>query len=176
MSFDRRLFLKGAGGATLGLYLLPACESNEITPKNLGAVFPFLLPVDPSNNRMNRIPGSYFVQFGASTSVVGFQYEDVAVFSNEQWSMTVDGLVTQTLDLGYDDVLAKAGAGEDTKIVSTMRCVIDNTGVPGLIGTTVWTGVPVRSFLEEAGVDLAATREGLAIKPWILPAPEGPPP
>ena len=43
--------------------------------------------------------------------------------------------------------------------MNTLRCIVDETFVPGLIGTTIWTGIPLRVFLDQAGVDRAQTRQ-----------------
>jgi hypothetical protein len=43
-------------------------------------------------------------------------------------------------------------------VINTLRCIVDENFIPGLIGTTVWTGIPLRIFLDRAGVDPLSTQ------------------
>lgn len=63
------------------------------------------------------------------------------------WVIEVNGLVDQELRLGQADLEA-LGRGD---FISTMLC-ISNTVGGGLIGTADWTGVQLRTVLEQAGV------------------------
>lgn len=158
--FDRRLFLKGAGGTALGLVFLPRCQSNEITPKGVGAGFDFLTPIDTSLEREpgRRPPGSFFVQFGAAgIPALSWSYDDIPVLPRDAWSLRIEGLVSTPLDLGFADLQAKADIGLDVVLLNTLRCIFDTTAIPGLVGNAIWRGVPLRSFLEDAGIDQQAT-------------------
>ncbi len=76
--------------------------------------------------------------------------------SRDSWRLQIDGLVDTPLTLSYADIERLSSAS--VRIISTMRCIVDSTFVPGLIGTTVFTGIPLRLFLEEAGIDRTAAR------------------
>lgn len=185
MQIDRRLFIKGAGGTALGLIFAPGCQTNVVRPKGLGGVFDFLTPVDPSleGNPGRRESESFFVQWGAEASVPDWDYDAVPVLAPEDWSLRIEGLVATELDLGFDDLRAKANAGEEVVLLNTIRCIFDTTQIPGLVGNALWRGVPLRSFLEDAGLDQQQTariryfgRDGFAnnlrLEDVFLPATE----
>ena len=63
------------------------------------------------------------------------------------WRLTVDGLVETPLSLTLDQIKS------DYKTVDqfvTLSCISNMLGGP-LIGTTLWTGVPLRYVLAQAG-------------------------
>ena len=63
------------------------------------------------------------------------------------WRLTVDGLVTTPLSLRLDQIKS------DFKTIDqfvTLSCISNMLGGP-LIGTTLWTGVPLRDVLAQAG-------------------------
>ncbi len=70
--------------------------------------------------------------------------------------MQIDGLVNEPLTITFNDILQHAD--QAVRVLSTLRCIVDETFVPGLISTTVWTGIPLRIFLEQAGVDEILTK------------------
>jgi DMSO/TMAO reductase YedYZ molybdopterin-dependent catalytic subunit len=70
-----------------------------------------------------------------------------------EWSIEVNGLVDQDLTLGQADLEA-LGRGD---FISTMLC-ISNTVGGGLIGTADWTGVSLRTVLEQAGIGDGAVK------------------
>jgi DMSO/TMAO reductase YedYZ molybdopterin-dependent catalytic subunit len=151
----RRRFLKkalrNAGGAAVGLSILPlaACEMNSFEPTASGTQIPFLTPLAPPdpNDR-------FYEQYGANGTVV--DWPGIQSLSQADWRLRIDGLVGTPLTLTYEDVMAEAGQAVST--LHTMRCIKDESFVPGLIGTTVWTGIPLRIFLERAGIDRARAR------------------
>ena len=77
--------------------------------------------------------------------------------SSADWSLRIDGLVDNPITITFADLMDAASEAEVT-VVKTMRCIIDSTFIPGLIGTATWTGVPLRRFLDQAGVDLGQTQ------------------
>lgn len=68
-----------------------------------------------------------------------------------EWSLRVDGLVRTPLTLPYNDLLARPRVSQ----IVTLECV-GNTVGGEFIGTAEWSGIPVRTLLEEAGADPAA--------------------
>ncbi|MEL7369075.1 MAG: molybdopterin-dependent oxidoreductase [Myxococcota bacterium] len=155
----RRVFLKATSGAALGLYLSPiACESNQITPKVTGGRFDFLTPVDVSTNRRNRPIDSHFVQFGGEGSVPSWNYDTVAEIDRSAWSISLQGLFTTPGELTFADIDAAVADDQAVTVLNTLRCIFDSTGIPGLVGTALWRGVPLSTFLEAAGVDSTVQR------------------
>jgi DMSO/TMAO reductase YedYZ molybdopterin-dependent catalytic subunit len=155
MQLDRRLFLKGAGGTALGLVFAPACESNQVRPKGIGREFDFLTPVDASleGDPGRRPTDAFYLQWGAESTVDGWTYADQPVIAPDEWSLRIEGLVQTPLDITFADLERKAAAGEEVVLLNTLRCIFDTTDIPGLVGNALWRGVPLRSVLEDAGID-----------------------
>lgn len=63
------------------------------------------------------------------------------------WSLRIDGLVDNPLELSFDDLLARPMVEQ----VITIACVSNPVG-GDLIGTAVWQGVPLADLLAEVGV------------------------
>ena len=159
MESSRRFFLKASSGAMLGLYLSPlGCERNAVTPKFSGGRFDFLTTIDSGLSRSERLPDTHFVQFGAAGSVQGWRYDDIAQVSRDDWQIELTGDVATPTTLTFSDIDAQVDANEDITVVSTLRCIIDATSIPGLVGTALWRGVPLARFLEPAGVGAGVRR------------------
>ncbi len=159
MMTTRRRFLKVTSGAAMGLYLSPlACESNLVNPKLSGSQFDFLTPVDPSTARADRAPGSHFVQFGAEGSVDGWRYEDINPITLAEWQLQLTGAFTTPTTLTAADLQSEVDNDQDVTLLNTLRCIFDDTSIPGLVGTSLWRGVPLARFLEQAGVDPSVRR------------------
>ncbi len=73
------------------------------------------------------------------------------------WTLTVDGLVSTPLSLGYADLQAKiaSGALPAAGEYATMECVSNEVGGT-LIGTARWDGVRLGDVLHAAGLEAAA--------------------
>lgn len=67
------------------------------------------------------------------------------------WSLRIHGLVDRELTLSFDDLLRR---GLVERVV-TLMCVSNEVG-GNLVGNAVWTGVPIRDLLAEAGVHAEA--------------------
>ena len=67
------------------------------------------------------------------------------------WSLTIGGMVAKPLTFTYDEIVARA----TTQNIGTLSC-ISNELNGDLAGTAEWTGLPLRTLLEEAGVNPAA--------------------
>lgn len=142
--YTRRDFLRTTGGMVLGISFigLAGCEFNSVEPIALGRDVPFLTPVS-----------EFYYKNGADISIRDWT---LPVISQSGWQMKIDGLVATPLTVSFADLEAEA---EGTiNLLKTMRCVIDSNEVQGLIGTAVWRGVPLRTFLDRAGVNRAATK------------------
>ena len=65
----------------------------------------------------------------------------------ENWSLSIHGQVRAPLHITYPQLLSRPAVSE----IVTLECV--GNGVAGeAIGTANWEGVPLKSFLDEAGV------------------------
>ncbi|WP_156761267.1 molybdopterin-dependent oxidoreductase [Microbacterium karelineae] len=62
------------------------------------------------------------------------------------WRLVIDGMVDRPLEFSLDDLLAR---GVDEYAI-TLTCVSNDVG-GDLVGNAIWTGIPVRDLLAEAG-------------------------
>ena len=67
--------------------------------------------------------------------------------SAEGWTLRIDGLVTTPLELTYEQLAQRAMTDKITTL-----CCISNDLNGDLVGTALWTGVPLAELLAEAGV------------------------
>ena len=69
----------------------------------------------------------------------------VPTIDPENWSLTIDGLVDNPLEISYEEIL-----GMDlTKKDVTLTCVSNEVGGP-LVGNAVWTGVPLSEIISRS--------------------------
>jgi DMSO/TMAO reductase YedYZ molybdopterin-dependent catalytic subunit len=91
----------------------------------------------------------------AITSVADFYHvsKNISdpVVDAANWSLQIGGMVATALSFTYEEILDRA----TTQNITTLAC-ISNELNGDLAGTAEWTGLPLRSLLEEAGVDPAA--------------------
>lgn len=134
----------------VGLAFVPlgGCEENTVTPRIEGGQTPFLTPPEVAPAQ-----GGFYVENGAEGAVGGWTMPDL---DSAAWSLTIDGLVETPLTLTLADLDAEAGSA--LTVLKTMRCITDSNEFPGLTGTTLWRGVPLRLFLDRAGLDHERTR------------------
>lgn len=139
----RRTFLQRAGGIAVGLGFVPlgGCETITVTPRITGGDVAFLSPLD-----LDPAQGGFYVENGAEGAIGGWTMPDL---DPATWSLTIDGLVATPLTLGLADLEAEPAV----TLLKTMRCITDSNEFPGLIGTTLWSGIPLRLFLDRAGID-----------------------
>ena len=147
----RRDFIRGAGCVLMGFSILPlaGCEQNSFEPIANGTSIPFISPIQHANP-----DEAFFVQYGGQAAIT--DWPGVQQLSRNTWSMQIDGLVDTPLTLSFADIQQQSARA--VTILSTLRCIVDETFVPGLIGTAVWTGVPLRIFLESAGINRTRTK------------------
>ncbi|MFJ4038373.1 molybdopterin-dependent oxidoreductase [Microbacterium sp. NPDC090007] len=67
------------------------------------------------------------------------------------WRLQIDGMVDTPIELSFDDLVNR---GLDEYGV-TLTCVSNEVG-GDLVGNAIWTGVPIRDILREAGVQADA--------------------
>jgi DMSO/TMAO reductase YedYZ molybdopterin-dependent catalytic subunit len=70
----------------------------------------------------------------------------------EGWQLAISGLVERQQTLRHNDLLALP----PTRLAATLQCISNEPG-GDLIGTAIWTGVPLRTILAGAGVRPGAT-------------------
>ena len=140
MTNSRRTFLKQTAGLGIAAALLPlsGCESLAVDPVLDNLDFPFLTPNE-----------TFFTQFGADGALAN--WTGIQQIPRNEWRLTIDGDVSTPLSLEFADLDADASALQT--VLATLRCILDNNAVPGLIGTATWTGVPLSRFLDRAGID-----------------------
>jgi len=85
------------------------------------------------------------------TPTENFYRIDIDVFppniDASRWSFRLDGLVNNPLNLSLDDIRSRPSVTQPL----TMQCISNPVG-GDLTGTTVWTGVPMKDILADAGV------------------------
>ena len=146
---NRRDFLVRSGSFVFGATVigvtgssLIGCEFNSVDPITTGTSVSFLTPVD-----------TFYYKNGAETSIRDWS---LPIIDQGSWRLRIDGLVSSPLDISYADI--EAESANTINLLKTMRCVIDSNDVQGLIGTAVWRGVPLRIFLERAGINTSQTK------------------
>ncbi len=78
------------------------------------------------------------------------------------WSMRITGMVEREVELTFDELLAMDQIEESI----TLSCVSNEVG-GRLVGNAIWTGVPLRSLLDMAGVQPGATQVvGRSVDGW----------
>lgn len=129
----RRAFLRYAGIAVAGLVFWRAAEI---------AAAALALP-----GALRRFTGSY--ETGSHTGnfpTVSWLFDDPAPVDTRQWSLTIDGAVTQPLILTYADLIQLAAA--------SFTETIDCTG--GWYSTQEWRGVALAHLFDTAGIKATA--------------------
>jgi DMSO/TMAO reductase YedYZ molybdopterin-dependent catalytic subunit len=146
---DRRSFLKLGGVGLAGIAFAPiigGCDSPTQPPFTLEGFTPFITPTN-----------QFYVQHGGRDTIPGWTMPDIA---RNDWELTIRGSVATPMSIRIGDIEAAAAAGQKRTILKTMRCVLDShlrPGSNGWTGNAYWTGVPLRHFLDLAGLDRANT-------------------
>lgn len=76
------------------------------------------------------------------------RYDELPSVSLTSWSLTVHGMVHETLRLTYDELRALPPVTQ----MHTLECIGNPVG-GNLISNAEWRGVPLRDLLQRAGVD-----------------------
>jgi DMSO/TMAO reductase YedYZ molybdopterin-dependent catalytic subunit len=161
---SRRSLLKGGGAALAGLSALQVAGPARAFGDTGGQVIPWLDP--PATNP---VPGAVgkLLDWEALDSWLtpannfftinhyGFPTVDMT-----RWRLGVDGLVRRSLSLTLDDLKARPRR----EVTFTLECS-GNTSAPffiGGIGNARWSGTPLASVLERAGI----LRQGTEVVFW----------
>ena len=128
------MFVRGVvGGAVLPWLGCGASDAKDKRDAGLSPGIdcpPFLTPVD-----------EFFVQLGGSRTVDGWQMPEL----DADAGIEIGGLVEQRMTLRLSDL--EADVDNHITVLNTLMCVL------GSRGTALWTGVPLRSVLDRAGID-----------------------
>ena len=146
---DRRTFLKLTGGLVLGAVCAPfgGCEESPTEPEVTEGISPFITPSD-----------RFFVQHGGRDTIDGWTMPNL---SRETWSLRIRGEVNTPMEIRWADFESAIRDKQSRSLFKTMRCIIDSPVRPGATGWTgnaYWTGIPLRYFLDKAGLDRQNTR------------------
>ncbi|MFX1520849.1 MAG: molybdopterin-dependent oxidoreductase [Promethearchaeota archaeon] len=103
------------------------------------------------------IVASFASMFGLSFlfSTINSSSNSIVESNNDEWTIVVDGLVINSLNLTYDDLLAMPSK----TVTAKLWCVDDPTGLSA--HTYDWTGVSLKYVLEIAGVSVNAEKIAL---------------
>src|SRR5215471_14393824 len=134
MTLSRRLALKAFGAATL-VYLLRAFNARA-------GLFDRLLGQQGRTPTKPITPNEEFYV----TS-----YRSPPTIRLHSWSLALKGLIERPVTLTYEQLVEKSAVSR----VVTLECV-GNTIGGEFISTAEWSGVPLRSLLEESGISKQA--------------------
>lgn len=121
--------------AARALVIPPVPAPLPALPEDLAGTVPGVSPL--------RTPTADFYRIDTALSIPRVDVDD--------WSLTVDGMVDREVTVTFDELVALGLVERDI----TLNCVSNEVGGP-YIGSTRWTGVPVRLLLERAGVQASA--------------------
>jgi DMSO/TMAO reductase YedYZ molybdopterin-dependent catalytic subunit len=126
--------------------LIAGCESYTVESLGDTASTPFLTPTD-----------RFFVQNGGQGSIDGWTAPSL---TRESWEMKIEGFqngdVAAPLTIRYADLMAARDAGSEITILKTLGCVLESPlrlTPTGYMGNAYWTGVPLKLFLDRAGLN-----------------------
>lgn len=151
----RRQFVLGAGAVGVGS--LTAGAFGQALAGPVLAAQPVVLPpvAAPLPPLPTGVEGSVTGVSALRTPTADFYRIDTALaiprVDVADWRLTVDGLVDHEVSMGFEELVALGLVERDI----TLNCVSNEVG-GGYIGSTRWTGVPVRLLLERAGVRAGA--------------------
>ncbi len=88
------------------------------------------------------------ILIGTSLFAISFPFSalDSTRANNEDWTLVVEGLVNNPLELTYNDLILMPSK----TVKARLWCVDDPTGMSAR--TYDWTGVPLKDILEMAGI------------------------
>jgi DMSO/TMAO reductase YedYZ molybdopterin-dependent catalytic subunit len=155
---DRRSFLRAAGSAS-AFAVVAATGANSLRGASPAATSRAATTL-PLPKRRAKVPTDKFAVTDLSpyvTPLDSFYRIDTALtvpqINASTWKMTIKGMVDREVSFTYADLLAMDLVEE----VVTISCVSNEVG-GGLVGNAVWTGVPLTTLLDRAGVRSGATQ------------------
>lgn len=162
MSVDRRKFLKLGGMGVAGVLFVPlvqGCERHIVTPLTEPEPTPFLTPTS-----------QFFEQNGGEGAIEG--WTQPTYNSEEDWSMQIKQGNTLLATITWADLMT-AAEQEEVTILKSMECVLQSrirVTPTGFTGNAYWTGVPLKYFLDQAGMDYS---ESSGVRRILLSGADG---
>lgn len=159
---NRRRILKLGGLGIAGVFLTPllnGCESHTVTPLREPQATPFLTPIS-----------EFFEQNGGEGAIPGWTRPTFA--SESEWSLTVKQGNSTIGTITWDDLMS-AAATESVTILKTIECVLQSrvrVTATGFTGNAYWTGVPLRTLLDQVGLNYA---EGSGVQRILFSGADG---
>lgn len=123
-----------AGVFVLGREVARVARRKSVATGATGELPPILTPVD-------------------DFYTVSKNFVDPSPERGDDWFIEIDGVVTNPMRITRADLEAMAGP----EFVSTLTCISNPLAGP-LIGTARWTGAPLQTVLERAGIGAGATK------------------
>ncbi len=105
-----------------------------------------------SNDPVSPVPGTRPEYTPLKDHYKVFISTEPSVIDGDLWALPVSGLVTNPLILSLADFMDRY---ESIDQYVTLSCISGRIAT-SLIGTTLWTGVPVREVLQDAGLQSSA--------------------
>lgn len=144
---DRRRFLVRLGGAAAAVTVAGAglgrvLSREDSEPRSVSVWLPerSVEPVPGTRPEYTLPEDHYYIDINMLPPSI----------DGEAWRLGVEGLVENPRTLTLADFYEER-FGEPRDEIITLSCISNRVGGP-LIGTTRWTGVPLRRILEDAGV------------------------
>jgi DMSO/TMAO reductase YedYZ molybdopterin-dependent catalytic subunit len=169
----RRTLLQGGGAALAGVSVLRVAGPTAAfqTPVT-GEVIPWLDQLEPNPVPEVIVQQLDWEQVDADSWITPtdqffvIKHFNLPELSEADWSLEVSGLVDTPMTLTLDELKGR----EQQDVTFTLECS-GNTGLPffnGGIGNATWTGTPLASLLDEAGVQ----ESGIEVVFWGTDAGE----
>lgn len=154
---DRRTFLKIGGVGIVGVVLMPmlnGCEEHTVTPLMAPELVPFLTP-----------QSELFVQHGGEGSIPTWAMPDI---KQDEWKLEIGRQLGATfsamLTITFADLMQAKADGAEITFLKTMQCILESPlrlSATGYTGNAYWTGIPLKYFLDKAGIDYNTNRRVL---------------
>lgn len=151
---DRRTFLKMGGVGIAGVVLVPlldGCEQHTVTPLMAPELVPFLTP-----------QSSLFVQHGGEGSIPTWAMPDI---KQDEWKLEIGRQLganfSENLTITFADLMQAKADGAEITFLKTMQCILESplrVSATGYTGNAYWTGIPLKHFLDKAGIDYNTNR------------------
>ena len=157
---DRRQFLAWSGTATAAAAVVGAAGRSIRADAQL-SVDTTAIQVPDAATSTATVPADTGIDVEGISSYItpndSFYRIDTAIsiprIDQNTWSLRIHGLVDEPYELTYDELLSM----ELVEAPVTIECVSNEVGA-GLVGTAVWTGVPLQAILDRAGLQADATQ------------------
>ncbi len=146
---SRRSLLKSGGILTaLGMLHLPFSAYAKKIPRDHGTLLPFL-DVQPGGKMLKWENMTQWIT--PTDQVFAVSHYGIPKVDEKTWKLEISGLVKKPLSLSLEQIKER----RKKHVFATLECSgnSSNPAFMGAIGNIRWTGTPLRSLLNEAGVN-----------------------